>query len=73
MHYSFGVLYLEGLIHGGAYLQNFAVTKTKILGILTYIGTLTLTLSEKMPTYPSPKPTLSLNSHLGKNGGLGEG
>ena len=30
LRYSFG-----GLIHGGAYLQNFAETKTKILGILT--------------------------------------
>ena len=30
LRYSFG-----GLIFGGAYLQNFAVTKTKILGILT--------------------------------------
>ena len=26
----------------------------------------------KLPTYPSPKPTLSLTSHLGKNVGLGE-
>ena len=28
---------------------------------------------EKLPTYPSPKPTLSLTSHLGQNVGLGEG
>ena len=27
----------------------------------------------KLPTYPSPKPTLSLKSHLGQNVGLGEG
>ena len=27
----------------------------------------------KLPTYPSPKPTLSLTSHLGHNVGLGEG
>ena len=27
----------------------------------------------KLPTYPSPKPTLSLTSHLGQNVGLGEG
>ena len=30
-------------------------------------------VSEKMPTYPSPKPTLTLTSHLGQNVGLGEG
>ena len=29
--------------------------------------------SGKLPTYPSPKPTLTLPSHLGKNVGLGEG
>jgi len=27
----------------------------------------------KLPTYPSPKLTLTLTSHLGQNGGLGEG
>ena len=26
-----------------------------------------------MPTYPSPKPTLTLSSHLGQNVGVGEG
>ena len=26
----------------------------------------------KLPTYPSPKPTLTLTSHLGQNVGLGE-
>ena len=30
-------------------------------------------LSGKLPTYPSPKPTLILTSHLGQNVGLGEG
>ena len=30
-------------------------------------------VSEKLPTYPSPKSTLSLSSHLGQNVGLGEG
>ena len=29
--------------------------------------------SGKLPTYPSPKPTISLTSHLGQNVGLGEG
>ena len=27
----------------------------------------------KLPTYPSPKPTLTLSSYLGQNVGLGEG
>ena len=27
----------------------------------------------KLPTYPSPKPTLTLTSHMGKNDGSGEG
>ena len=27
----------------------------------------------KLPTYPSPKLTLTLTSHLGENDGLGEG
>ena len=30
-------------------------------------------VSVKLPTYPSPKPTLTLSSYLGKNIGLGEG
>ena len=30
-------------------------------------------VSGKLPTYPSPKPTLTLTSHLGQNVGLGEG
>ena len=32
--------------------------------VLDYLG--------KLPTYPSPKPTLSPTSHLGQNIGLGE-
>ena len=31
------------------------------------------TFLRKLPTYPSPKPTLTLTSHLGQNVGLGEG
>ena len=31
-----------------------------------------LYVSGKLPTYPSPKPTLNLTSHLGQNVGLGE-
>ena len=30
-------------------------------------------VSLKVPTYPSPKPTLTLSSYLGQNVGLGEG
>ena len=30
-------------------------------------------VSGKLPSYPSPKPTLTLTSHLGQNVGLGEG
>jgi len=29
-------------------------------------------VSGKLPTYPSPKPTLTLTSHLGQNVGVGE-
>ena len=32
-----------------------------------------LYVSRKLPTYPSPKPTLTLTSHLGQNVGLEEG
>ena len=32
-----------------------------------------LYVSGKLPTYPSPKPTLTPTSHLGQNVGLGEG
>ena len=37
----------------------------------SYFGS--LYVSGKLPTYPSPKPTLTLTSHLGQNIGLGEG
>ena len=30
-------------------------------------------VSGKLPTYPSPKPTLTLTSNLGQNAGLGKG
>ena len=32
-----------------------------------------LYISGKLPTYPSPKQTLTLTSHVGQNVGLGEG
>ena len=36
-------------------------------------GIITVYVSGKLPTNPSPKPTLTLTSHLGQNVGLGEG
>ena len=30
-------------------------------------------VSAELPTYPFPKPTLTLSSYLGQNVGLGEG
>ena len=33
----------------------------------------TFCFTGELPTYPSPKPTLILTSHLGQNVGLGEG
>ena len=36
-----------------------------------YLGQ--FSLSGKLPTHPSPKPTLTLTSRLGQNFGLGEG
>ena len=38
-----------------------------------FVNSLTGCESGKLPTYPSPKPTLTLPSHLGQNVGLGEG
>ena len=32
LRYRFGGLYLEGLIHGGAYFRNFTVSSTQIIG-----------------------------------------
>ena len=36
----------------------------------TLLGVKGLDVSGKLPTYPSPKPTLTLTSHLGQNVGL---
>ena len=36
----------------------------------TLIGS--IKVSGKLPTYPSPKSTLTLTSHLGQNVGLGD-
>ena len=40
---------------------------------LAYYNFRSIQVSGKLPTYPSPKPTLSLSSHLEQNVGLGEG
>ena len=42
-------------------------------GLLVKRGLGSFYVSGKLPTYPSPKPTLILSSHLGQNIGLGEG
>ena len=36
LRYQFGGLYLEGLIHGGAYFRNFSVTGLLILNRLQW-------------------------------------
>ena len=41
--------------------------------VLVAAVTGSLYVSRKLPTYPSPKSTLTLNSQLGQNVGLGEG
>ena len=49
------------------YMNGFAVHVCRH----TKVGSLYVT--GKLPTYPSPKLTLTLTSHLGQNVGLGEG
>ena len=56
---------------------------SSVKGICSYLGRLRIQASQKdldhyyvtgkLPTYPSPKPTLTLISHLGQNVGLKEG
>ena len=63
------------------YKKASCLCKIAVLLILTYCffdvlvagNTESLYVSGKLPTYPSPKSTLTLNSHLGQNVGLGEG
>ena len=41
LHYDFGGLYLEGLIHGGAYFRNFMVErKLKVFEVNKYCNIL---------------------------------
>ena len=46
-------------------ISNWFVKGTKKCG--------SINVSEKLATYSSPRLTLTLTSHLGKNVGLGEG
>ena len=52
-------------------IGNKRKTKPKVLPCCTIPRS--VYVSGKLPTYPSPKPTLTLTSHLGQNVGLGEG
>ena len=52
-------------------IGNKRKTKPKVLPCCTILRS--VYVSGKLPTYPSPKPTLTLTSHLGQNVGLGEG
>ena len=56
-------------------VQIFERTKTYTDSTFVYMGPVdgSLYLSGKLPTHPSPKPALTLTSHLGQNVGLGEG
>ena len=53
---------------------GFRIPQAKISRIpesgLPYVGQGSFYVSGKLPTYPSPKPTLTLMSHLGQNVGL---
>ena len=56
------------------YLKDFIiiiVTNKVEHGLKIHLGS--LYVSGKLPTYPFPKATLTLTSHLGKNVGLGRG
>ena len=50
---------------GQCLIQCIVLNKKTIVG--------SFSVSAKLPTYPSPKPTLTLTSPLGQNVGLREG
>ena len=56
---------------GRAPAPGFATARDEVL-LLIEINRSIIRFWE-LPTYPSPKPTLTLNSHLGQNVALGEG
>ena len=61
----FPVLSLKFQVAGYMQLVGGELYSQEVLG--------SIQVSEKLPTYPSPKSTLTLTSHLGQNVGLGEG
>ena len=76
MFYLFGVLYNKYDIN---YFQMTNVMNLRFVYPLTkhcfpfvyQVGL--IKVSEKLPTYSSPKLTLTLTPHFGQNDGLGEG
>ena len=60
------------MTHISYYSKGLCHQHSTVLGqFCAQVGS--LYVSGKLPTYPSPKPTLPLTSHLGQNVGLGEG
>ena len=55
-----------------AYTGRLRPKEVPVLG-LRYMKGYVFYVSGKLPTYLSPKPTLTLTSHLGQNVGLGGG
>jgi len=45
----------------------------QLITVDSFCPNTSLYISAKLPTYPSPKQTLTLTTHLGQNVGLGEG
>ena len=59
-----------------SYFDDFSVTASLTIPLWPDILLFSFLFQckiRKLPTYPSPKPTLSLTSHFGQNVGLGEG
>ena len=50
-----------------------SANKDSIIWGVKRVGSILFRVSGKLPTYPSPKPTLSLTSYLGQNVALGKG
>ena len=49
------------------YVINYKANKGIVVVVVVVV------VSGKLPTYPSPKKTLTLTSHFGQNDVLGEG
>ena len=52
--------------------QQLPINNNFTIAMKLYTIENSLFVSGKLPTYPSPKPTLTLTSHLRQNVGLGE-